>query len=85
MSHVFVLDTNKQPLAPTHPARARLLLTQGKAYVGRMSAKANGSFTIATATGSVPDIGHRYCVRFQRTDGYGYTFTKGAGGVFSPA
>jgi hypothetical protein len=50
-------------------------------YVGRMSAKANGSFTIATHTGSVPDIGHRYCVRSQRTDGYGYTFTKGAGGV----
>lgn len=30
---VFVLDTNKQPLAPTHPARARLLLTAGKASV----------------------------------------------------
>src|SRR5689334_19798504 len=33
MSQVFVLDTNKQPLAPTHPARARLLLKQGKAAV----------------------------------------------------
>lgn len=30
---MFVLDTNKQPLAPTHPARARLLLTSGKAAV----------------------------------------------------
>ncbi len=33
MSHVFVLDTNKQPLNPVHPGRARLLLTQGKAAV----------------------------------------------------
>ncbi len=33
MSNVFVLDTNKQPLAPTHPARARVLLTSGKAAV----------------------------------------------------
>jgi hypothetical protein len=33
LSHVFVLDTNKQPLAPTHPARARLLLASGKAAV----------------------------------------------------
>ncbi len=35
MSKVFVLDTNKQPLAPTHPARARVLLTSGKAAVFR--------------------------------------------------
>jgi 5-methylcytosine-specific restriction endonuclease McrA len=32
---VFVLDSNKQPLAPTHPARARILLKQGKAAVFR--------------------------------------------------
>ncbi|HXZ04976.1 MAG TPA: RRXRR domain-containing protein, partial [Ktedonobacteraceae bacterium] len=30
MSKVFVLDTNKQPLNPLHPGRARLLLQQGK-------------------------------------------------------
>jgi 5-methylcytosine-specific restriction endonuclease McrA len=35
MSHVFVLDTNKQPLDPVHPGRARLLLKQGKAAVYR--------------------------------------------------
>jgi 5-methylcytosine-specific restriction endonuclease McrA len=35
LSNVFVLDTNKQPLAPTHPARARVLLTSGKAAVYR--------------------------------------------------
>ena len=33
MSKVFVLDTQKQPLAPVHPARARLLLREGKAAV----------------------------------------------------
>src|SRR6185312_1624038 len=35
MSKVFVLDTNKQPLNPVHPGRARLLLKQGTAAVYR--------------------------------------------------
>ena len=35
MSNVFVLDTNKQPLNPVHPGRARLLLKEGKAAVWR--------------------------------------------------
>jgi 5-methylcytosine-specific restriction endonuclease McrA len=35
MSKVFVLDTNKRPLDPVHPGRARLLLTQGRAAVFR--------------------------------------------------
>src|SRR6266702_8709813 len=35
MSKVFVLDTNKQPLNPVHPGRARLLLKKGKAAVYR--------------------------------------------------
>lgn len=35
MSKVFVIDTNKQPLAPVHPGYARLLLTQRKAAVFR--------------------------------------------------
>jgi len=60
-------------------------LVRAGTHVGRMSAKAKGSFTIATATGSVTDIGHRYCVRLQRADGYGYTFQKGVGGVSSSA
>ncbi|HAA31398.1 MAG TPA: hypothetical protein DCE56_31410 [Cyanobacteria bacterium UBA8553] len=32
---VFVLDTNKKPLDPTHPARARRLLRAGRASVFR--------------------------------------------------
>ncbi len=35
MSNVFVLDTNKHPLNPVHPGRARILLRQGKAAVYR--------------------------------------------------
>ena len=35
MSKVFVLDTDKQPLEPLHPGRARMLLSQGKAAVFR--------------------------------------------------
>jgi hypothetical protein len=32
---IFVLDTNKKPQNPVHPAKARLLLTEGKAAVFR--------------------------------------------------
>jgi len=35
MAHVFVLDTNKQPLDPVHPGYARRLLKQGRAAVFR--------------------------------------------------
>jgi 5-methylcytosine-specific restriction endonuclease McrA len=35
MSKVFVLDTNVRPLNPIHPARARVLLSSGKAAVYR--------------------------------------------------
>lgn len=35
MSKVFVLDTNKQPLNPIHPGRARMLLSHGQAAVFR--------------------------------------------------
>ncbi|HLZ59445.1 MAG TPA: RNA-guided endonuclease IscB [Ktedonosporobacter sp.] len=41
-------------------------------HVGRMSAKANGSFTIATEHGSVTDVGKTYCRTLQRKDGYSY-------------
>jgi len=33
MQRVLVLDKNKTPLMPCHPARARQLLTRGKAAV----------------------------------------------------
>ena len=34
---VFVIDTNKKPLAPCHPAKARKLLNTGKAAVWRVA------------------------------------------------
>ncbi|HLZ62781.1 MAG TPA: RRXRR domain-containing protein, partial [Ktedonosporobacter sp.] len=33
MSYVFVLDSNKRPLNPIHPGKARRLLSQQKAAV----------------------------------------------------
>ena len=33
MSHVFVVDADRQPLNPVHPGRARILLSRGKAAV----------------------------------------------------
>ena len=35
-NYVFVIDTNKQPLNPIHPKKARKLLDKGKAAVFRM-------------------------------------------------
>jgi hypothetical protein len=35
MSKIFVVDTNKTPLNPIHPGRARILLQEGKAAVGK--------------------------------------------------
>jgi hypothetical protein len=48
-------------------------------HVGRMAAKASGAFTIATGTRRDADIGARYCVRLQRSDGYAYQ--QGGGGI----
>jgi 5-methylcytosine-specific restriction endonuclease McrA len=46
-------------------------------HVGRMSARANGAFTIATDAGTVTDIGKNYCRTLQRADGYGYHLKGG--------
>ena len=42
-------------------------------HVGRMSARAKGGFTIATAQGKITDVGKKYCRVLQRADGYGYS------------
>lgn len=54
------------------PAR----LKNAGVHVGRMSAKAKGSFTIYTPHGKVTDIGKNYCSVLQRADGYGYASAK---------
>ncbi len=45
---VFVIDTNKRPINPVHPAQARLLLNQGKAAIFRRF-----PFTIILKTASI--------------------------------
>jgi len=47
-------------------------------HVGRMSAKASGSFNIATKSATVPGVGKNYCRRLQRADGYGFSGLRAA-------
>ena len=47
-------------------------LARAGTHVGRVAVKANGSFTIATNQGTVPDISHRYCCKLANNDGYSY-------------
>jgi len=69
--HSFRTGDIVRAVVPAH-------LKNAGTHVGRMAAKAKGSFTIATATGPVTDISHRYCTSLQRADGYGYLHKKGA-------
>lgn len=50
-------------------------VTAGKkigSYVGRVLCRASGSFDIATASGRVAGISHKYCKSIHRKDGYSY-------------
>ena len=64
--HGFKTGDIIKAIVPPHLKRAGT-------HVGRMSAKASGSFTIATEKGSVTDVGKNYCRKLQRADGYGYS------------
>jgi len=63
--HGFKTGDIVKAIVPSH------LKTAGT-HVGRMSAKASGSFNIATKSGTVPGVGKNYCQKLQRADGYGY-------------
>ncbi len=63
--HLFRTGDIVQARVPAH-------LKHPGVHVGRVSAKANGAFTIATRSGKVTDIGKKYCRCLQRADGYGY-------------
>jgi 5-methylcytosine-specific restriction endonuclease McrA len=76
-THGFRTGDIVQAVVPSH------LRYPGR-HVGRMSAKANGAFTITTATGTVADIGKKYCRKLQRADGYGYQLKGGAISPHSP-
>jgi len=64
--------THKYQTGDIVKAIVPLHLKHAGTHVGRMSAKANGAFTITTSKGTVTDIGKKYCRRLQRADGYGY-------------
>ncbi len=63
--HSFRTGDIVRAVVPAH-------LKNAGTHVGRMAAKARGSFTIATSTGLVTDISHRYCTLIARNDGYSY-------------
>jgi hypothetical protein len=58
------------------------LKTAGR-HVGRVLVRASGSFDLATGTGRVHGISHRYCQAVARGDGYIYR--EGKSGASSPA
>ncbi len=64
--HGFKTGDIVKAIVPPHPKNAGT-------HVGRMSAKASGSFNIAAKSGTVPDIGKNYCRKLQKADGYGYS------------
>jgi hypothetical protein len=63
--HGFHTGDHVRAVVPTHLACAGT-------HTGRMAAKASGAFTISSNLGSVTDIGHTYCHRIHKADGYGY-------------
>ncbi len=69
-THGFQTGDIVKAVVPSHLKNAGI-------HVGRMSAKASGSFTIATGSATVTDIGSRYCQLVQQADGYGYCFQRG--------
>jgi len=53
----------------------RAVIPSGKkagTYVGRVLARATGSFDLVTKTGRIEGISHRYCKPLHRNDGYSY-------------
>jgi 5-methylcytosine-specific restriction endonuclease McrA len=67
--HAFQTGDIVRAVVPAH-------LKNPGVHVGRMASKASGALTITTKTGTVTDIGYRYCTRLQRNDGYGYLIAR---------
>jgi hypothetical protein len=61
-THGFHTGDNVRADVPSH------LKNCGR-HIGRMSAKANGAFTITTGTQTGTDIGKKHCRTLQRADG----------------
>ncbi len=73
--HGFRTGDMVRAIVPAH-------LNNSGVHVGRMSAKAKGSFTITTAKGKITDVGKKYCRVLQRADGYGYSQQFAPAGTF---
>jgi 5-methylcytosine-specific restriction endonuclease McrA len=57
----------------------RAVVTSGKkvgTYTGRVLVRATGSFDIATRSGRIAGISHKYCQAIHRTEGYSYSERK---------
>ena len=55
----------------------KAVVTSGKKvgeYVGRVLCRATGSFDIASKTGRISGISHKYCSAIHKKDGYSYAF-----------
>jgi len=53
----------------------KAIVTESKyigVYVGRVAARATGSFNITTKSRTIQGIGHQYCRALHRSDGYSY-------------
>ncbi len=70
--HAFRTGDIVRAVVPGH-------LKQAGIHVGKLSSKASGAMTIATAKGPMTDIGYRYCTLLQRADGYAYVLKGGRG------
>jgi 5-methylcytosine-specific restriction endonuclease McrA len=79
--------TNKYGFPTRHKSRVQIhqgfqtgdivkaIVTAGKKvgnYVGRVLCRASGSFDVATSSGRVTGIGHKYCKSIHQKDGYNY-------------
>jgi 5-methylcytosine-specific restriction endonuclease McrA len=60
------------------------LKTSGR-HVGRVLVRASGRFDVATGTGRVAGVSHRYYQLVARRDGYAYAYRAGRSGASSPA
>lgn len=81
--------TNKFGFPTRHKSRVQIhkgfqtgdivqaIVTTGKkigVYCGRVLCRASGSFDVATKTGRVAGISHKYCQPIHKKDGYGYGY-----------
>jgi len=57
----------------------RAIITSGTkigTYLGRVAVRTSGKFNIATSSGMIQSVNHRYCTLVQHVDGYAYQTSK---------